>query len=66
MANLNGTDDLEEEPISGNDDTELEDGNEEDAAPPPNRYNVSSFRWDSDVEGLVKCLKHGDIYIPNF
>ena len=23
---------------------------------PPNRYNVSSYGWDSDVEGLVKRL----------
>lgn len=38
----------------------------EDAAEPPKRYNVSSYGWDSDVEGLVKRLKRGDIYIPGF
>ena len=30
------------------------------------RYNVSSFGWDSDVEGLVRRLERGDIYIPGF
>ena len=55
-----------EEPISGNDDTELEDGNDEDETLPPSRYNVSSYGWDSDVEGLVKRLKRGDIFIPSF
>ena len=33
---------------------------------PPPMYNVSSYGWDSDVEGLVKRLKRGDIYIPGF
>ena len=30
------------------------------------RYNVSSYGWDSDVEGLVRRLERGDIYIPGF
>ena len=33
---------------------------------PPNRYDVSSYGWDSDVEGLVKRLDRGDIYVPGF
>lgn len=47
------------------DDEELDEG--EVAEPePPKRYNVSSYGWDSDVEGLVKRLKRGDIYVPKF
>lgn len=66
MANIDRNDDFEEAPISGNDDTELEDGNDQDATLPPCRYNVSSYGWDSDVEGLVKRLKRGDIFVPTF
>ena len=66
MASLKDADSLVEEPISGNDDTELEDGNDEDETLPHSRYNVSSYGWDSDVEGLVKRLKRGDIFIPSF
>jgi hypothetical protein len=47
------------------DDEEVEEGHEEPSEP-PKRYNVSSYGWDSDVEGLVKRLKRGDIYIPGF
>lgn len=46
-------------------DTEIEDAPEENEAP-PERYNVSSYGWDSDVEGLVKRLKRGDIHVPGF
>lgn len=46
-------------------DTDVVDAPEESDAP-PNRYNVSSYGWDSDVEGLVKRLKRGDIYVPGF
>lgn len=63
------SDDLKEEtsddtqPID--DDTSVKDGDESKPAPPV-RYNVSSYGWDSDVEGLVKRLKRGDIYVPGF
>lgn len=30
------------------------------------RYDISSFGADYDVEGLVRRLTRGDIYIPNF
>lgn len=32
----------------------------------PVRYNVSSYGWDTDVEGLVKRLTRDDIYVPAF
>lgn len=32
----------------------------------PTRYNVSSYGWDSDVEGLVKRLDRDDIFVPGF
>lgn len=41
------------------------DENEEEIFP-ENRFNVSSYGWDSDVEGLVKRLKRGDIHVPRF
>ena len=47
------------------DDEEVDEESEE-LPEPPKRYNVSSYGWDSDVEGLVKRLKRGDIYIPGF
>lgn len=30
------------------------------------RFEVSSYGWDSDVEGLVKRLNRGDIRLPGF
>ncbi|UWP91552.1 DUF262 domain-containing protein [Aliiroseovarius crassostreae] len=30
------------------------------------RFNVSSYGWEPDVEGLVKRLKRGDIFKPGF
>ena len=57
-------DEIEEETIE-DDDTEVADGKEVNDEP-PKRYNVSSYGWDSDVEGLVKRLKRGDIYVPGF
>lgn len=55
-------------PESGGQDFDDEDVAEEseELPEPPKRYNVSSYGWDSDVEGLVKRLKRGDIYIPGF
>jgi hypothetical protein len=32
----------------------------------PVRFNVTSYGWDSDVEGLVKRIKRGDIFVPAF
>lgn len=32
----------------------------------PSRFEVSSYGWDSDVEGLVKRLNRGDIILPRF
>lgn len=33
---------------------------------PEIRYNVTSYGWDTDVEGLVRRLNKGDIYVPEF
>ena len=52
-----------EEPVEI--DTPLPDDPEEDKFT-ENRFNVSSYGWDSDVEGLVKRLKRGDIHVPKF
>lgn len=32
----------------------------------PTRYNISSYGWDTDVEGLVKRIVRKDIVIPSF
>ena len=63
---MNDLKELEKEPSSENDDTEIGDASDEGTELPPNCYNVSSYGWDSDVEGLVKRLKRGDIYVPGF
>lgn len=56
---------IEEQIEADEPDTELTD-DPEPTPDPPKRYNVSSYGWDSDVEGLVKRLKRGDIFIPGF
>ena len=63
-VNADEIDEIEEETIE-DDDTEVAEGTEVNDEP-PKRYNVSSYGWDSDVEGLVKRLKRGDIYVPGF
>jgi hypothetical protein len=50
--------DIEDTPLSP--ELEMEDRVE------PVRYTVSSFGWDVDVEGLVKRLNRGDIFVPSF
>lgn len=57
--------DVAEDEVEEIEDTEIEEGSE-DIVALPNRYNVSSYGWDSDVEGLVKRLRRGDIYVPPF
>nr|WP_324257194.1 DUF262 domain-containing protein [Cellvibrio fontiphilus] len=32
----------------------------------PSRFEISSYGWDSDVEGLVKRIQRGDIKVPGF
>jgi hypothetical protein len=46
-------------------DTKIEnnDSSETDMS---SRFEVSSYGWDSDVEGLVKRLNRGDIKLPGF
>jgi hypothetical protein len=58
-------DEIEDEIEAEEPDTALAD-DPEPQPEPPKRYNVSSYGWDSDVEGLVKRLKRGDIFIPGF
>lgn len=50
------------------DDDVVVDGEEdcEDEPEEPARFFVSSYGWDSDVEGLVKRLNRGDIFTPGF
>lgn len=32
----------------------------------PERYDISSFGADHDVDGLVRRINRGDIFVPNF
>ena len=66
MAEIDGLEEHNVALVSAGEDTEVEDVHDEDAALPSSRYNVSSYGWDSDVEGLVKRLKRGNIFIPGF
>lgn len=65
MAIDNDVDVSETTHAAGDRDTEVEDEKELNVTP-PNRFDVSSYGWDSDVEGLVKRLNRGDIYVPGF
>lgn len=47
------------------DDTKVEDPTSSESDE-PSRFEVSSYGWDSDVEGLVKRLNRGDIKLPRF
>ena len=45
--------------------TNVEDGTSSEIEI-PSRFEVSSYGWDSDVEGLVKRLNREDIKLPGF
>ena len=66
MSEIDGLEEHNVASVSVDKDTEVEDAHDENAELPPSRYNVSSYGWDSDVEGLVKRLKRGNIFIPGF
>ncbi|CAN2040138.1 DUF262 domain-containing protein [Candidatus Magnetomoraceae bacterium gMMP-15] len=47
-------------------DNEIDDESSKDDFIKPFQYDITSFGIDYDVEGLVKRLNRGDIYIPHF
>lgn len=56
---------------STEDDTRIEDDNSlddtaSDDTVVPEKYDITSFGADYDVEGLVNRLRRGDIFIPSF
>lgn len=53
------------DPLAGVEDVEIE-GDGEPEGDEPVRFNVTSYGWDSDVEGLVKRLDRNDVYTPGF
>ncbi len=55
----------EEDEVQSEPDVAIE-GDSEDQEIEARRFVVSSYGWDSDVEGLVKRLNREDIYIPGF
>lgn len=59
----------DDEKIEEADDTIIEgdeDETTEDNSTGPERFDISSYGWDVDVEGLVKRMNRGDIYVPGF
>lgn len=51
------------------DDTKIQDDADADSEGEPegpHRFDISSYGWDVDVEGLVKRMNRGDIYVPGF
>lgn len=42
------------------------DDSESDDTVAPEKYDITSFGADYDVEGLVRRLQRGDIFIPSF
>lgn len=46
--------------------TKVIDEAEQDTLSRPIRYDITNFGADYDVEGLVRRLQRGDIYIPDF
>ncbi len=47
-------------------DDDVFDETESDTSVPVEKYAISSFGIDFDVEGLVRRLRKGDIYVPPF
>jgi hypothetical protein len=52
--------------IEINDDLTKVESEESSEIEEPSRFEVSSYGWDSDVEGLVKRMNRGDIKLPGF
>ena len=46
--------------------TQVDDTALKDSTTVPIQYDITSFGADYDVEGLVKRIKRGDIFIPDF
>lgn len=47
-------------------DTAVDDDTTRDTTTAPVQYDITSFGADYDVEGLIKRLRRGDIFIPPF
>ncbi|MBO6790599.1 MAG: DUF262 domain-containing protein [Dinoroseobacter sp.] len=47
-------------------DTDIQEENDQEVEEYNERFEVSSFGWDVDVEGLVKRMDRGDIFVPGF
>jgi uncharacterized protein with ParB-like and HNH nuclease domain len=60
---------MEADFLSGNDKLEeansIDDADSDDTVV-PEKYDITSFGADYDVEGLVRRLQRGDIFIPSF
>ncbi|MDX2166330.1 MAG: DUF262 domain-containing protein, partial [Deltaproteobacteria bacterium] len=71
MAKVEGTpneppEDVEQPVQIPEDEGNLVDEAEQDITVEPLRYDITTFGADYDVDGLVRRLRRGDIYIPTF
>jgi DUF1009 family protein len=48
------------------DDTNIQEEADQGDSEDSERFEVSSYGWDVDVEGLVKRMDRGDIHVPGF
>jgi hypothetical protein len=62
---MNDEDKIQEENLTFIEDTPIENDDGETtigSKPGPQRFDISSYGWDADVEGLVKRMNRRDIY----
>lgn len=57
---------IEERDLELSDEDQVEDEAEGDETVPPVGYQIVSYGADYDVEGLVRRLRSGDIFVPRF
>lgn len=57
---------IAQDKLSDTSETIVEDEASKDVVVKPIQYDVTSFGADYDVDGLVKRLRRGDMFIPNF
>jgi hypothetical protein len=58
--------DLNSEDLECPDDSDVIDEAESDLTVAPIQYDITSYGADFDVEGLVRRLERGDVFIPQF
>lgn len=63
---MNQGEKVDEPSVEDIEDTEVQEEASEEGEEKNERFEVSSYGWDVDVEGLVKRMNRKDIYVPGF